>query len=203
MAINYSKPIEIRDSRNGSWFWIHTHVWRDSRLTQSAKVVYGTIASYSNTEQTAFPSITRISKDSDISERHIYRCLLELQKLNYIKIEKKIGKPNVYVLVKTTPDIMSPLTGSHHTPDKSYSSTPDKNGVLTIKDITRTINNNGDVEKIIRWAYERSIVKPSISKDLFLQSVNTAIDRVGYNAVYEVFANETNAITFLQIIKTL
>lgn len=140
MAVNYNAPIEIRDSRNGSWFWIHTHVWRDSHLTQSSKVVYGTIASYTNTEQTAFPSITKISLDSDISERHVYRCLKELEKFNYLKVERKHGKPNLYTLVKTTPDIMSPLTGSHPTPDKKASTTPDKSTVLTISNEQELIN---------------------------------------------------------------
>src|SRR3990167_2217650 len=142
MAVNYGALIEIRDSRNGSWFWIHTHVWRDSNLTQSSKVVYGTIASYANTEQTAFPSITKIGLDSDISERHVYRCLKELEKFNYLKVERKHGKPNLYTLLKTTPDMMSPLTDSHPTPDKSTSTTPDKYGVLTISNEQELINKN-------------------------------------------------------------
>lgn len=149
MAINYRAPIEIRDSRNGSWFWIHTHVWRDDNLTQSSKVVYGTIASYANTEQTAFPSITKIALDSHISERHVYRCLKELERFNYLKVERKHGKPNLYTLVKTTsntdvlstPDIMSPLTYSHPTPDKLTSTTPDKSAVRTRTNEQELINN--------------------------------------------------------------
>lgn len=203
MAINYDAPIEIRDNRNGSWFWIHTHVWRDNKLTQSAKVVYGTIASYSNIKQTAFPSIARIAKDSDISERHVYRCMLKLQQLQYLKIEKKRGKPNIYTLIKTTPDIVSPLTGSQSTPDKTYSGTPDISSPLTIRDITKSINNTPDVEKILTWAYERAETPPSISREQFLISLNKAIGRVGYSAVHGVFADETNAISFLQRIKSL
>lgn len=130
MPINYDAQIEIRDARNGSWFWIHTHVWRDPDLSQSSKVVYGTIASYANVEQTAFPSITRIAADSGISERHVYRCLKELEQHHYLKVERQNGQPNLYTLTKTTPDMMSPLTGSHPTPDKKT--------VLTISNITRT-----------------------------------------------------------------
>lgn len=146
MAINYEAPIEIRDNRNGSWYWVHTHVLRDQKLSPSEKVIYSTIASYSNTEQTAFPSIQLISKDSGISERHVYRCLQNLKKYRYLDIEQrgKQGKANLYTLVKTTPDMMSPLTYSHPTPDIKTVGGDDKSTVLTISNKQDLINNIPD-----------------------------------------------------------
>ena len=138
MAINFQALIEIRDMRNGGWFWIHTHVWRDQRLTQSEKVIYGTLASYSNQEQKAFPSITRVANNSGISERHTYRCLKKLEELDYLSIKRKHGKPNLYVLKKTTPDTMSPLTKDTVGGDKYAIPTPDKSTLLTTSNITRT-----------------------------------------------------------------
>lgn len=209
MPANYSRPIQIRDSRNGSWFWIHTHVWRDKKISQSSKVIYGTIASYANTHQTAFPSIAKISFDSDISERHVYRCLKELQKNNYLTVEKKRGKPNLYTLVKTTPDIMSPLTSCHPTPDIDDSTTPDKKAVLTRTIVTRTINNTkkseflSKAEEITHWAYKRALVIPSMSPELFKKKVAAVIERAGYEPVRKLYATEENAITFLHGLKSL
>lgn len=150
MPISYDAPIEIRDNRNGSWFWVHTHVWRDKRLTLADKAVYSTIASYSNTEQTSFPSVTKIAHDTNISERHCYRSIKNLEKYDYLFVDRKgrQGKPSIYTLVKTTPDMKSPLTGSHTTPDIKTVPTPDIKTVLTITNITRTNNKNIHEDKL-------------------------------------------------------
>lgn len=140
MPVNYSAPIEIRDHRNGNWFWIQTHVWRDSRLSLSDKSVYGTLASYCNQKQQSFPSVETISRDSGVSERHVYRCLKELEGFGYVSVTRQTGKPNLYTLIHTTPDIMSPLTTSHPTPDKSTLGTPDKSTLLTITTEQELIN---------------------------------------------------------------
>ena len=209
MAINYEALIEIRDNRNGSWYWVHTHVLRDNRLSASEKVIYSTIASYTNQHQTSYPSIKRISKDSGIAERHVYRCLKKLEKLELISVKRqaKQGKNNIYTLLKTLPvgggDMMSGVTNRHQGGDIKTVGGDDKSTLLTKSNITTSINNNYDVEKIITWAYERARVNPSIERDVFTQSLNKAIQRVGYSAVYEVFAEETNAISFLTRIKSL
>lgn len=153
MAINYSKPTEIRDFRNGSWFWIQTHVWRDKRLTKSDKIVYATLASYANGNQTMFPSIVSIAEDADLSERQTYSSIKNLEKNKYIDIERRGGKVNVYTLLKTypapankrrehpTPEMVAPLQSNHVTPAKNGVGTPAKNGVLTISNITISNNN--------------------------------------------------------------
>lgn len=141
MGVNYNKQIEIRDLRNGSWFWIQTHIWRDKNLTNSDKVVYGTIASYVDNSQISFPSVTRIALDSGISVRQVYNSIKKLKKASYIDIESNRGKPNVYKLLKTTPATIAPLQPLHTTPAKNDSSTPAKYAIRTIKDITISNNN--------------------------------------------------------------
>jgi hypothetical protein len=164
MPINFQAPIQIRDSRNGSWFWIHTHLWRDKRLSHSCKVIYGTLASYANQKQTAFPSVATVAEDSDTSERQVYRCLKQLEDVGYISVIREQGKPNLYTLVKTTPDIVSPLTASHPTPDKYGVGTPDKYGVLTIP-IKQELINKTHTGSL---AYLVSI--PSEDRDQFIQT---------------------------------
>lgn len=150
MAINYNAPIEVRDSRNGSWFWIHTHVWKDKRLSKADKVVYGTLAAYVNSSsQTAFPSITKISLDSDTSERHTYRSLKNLERLEYVGVRRKIGKPNRYTLLKTTPDMMSPLTNRQQGGDKEMVLTRinNKNNTLSKDNGSANLKSIADVLK--------------------------------------------------------
>ena len=157
MAINYDKPNEIRDFRNGSWFWIQTHVWRDKRLGKADKVTYGTLTSYANTSQEMYPSIKRIADDSDLSARQVYRCIKHLESLGYVAIERTHGKSNLYKLAKTleapesekrphpTTDTVSPLTGSHLRGDKSTLGGGDKSTLRTISNIT--ISNNNIIPK--------------------------------------------------------
>jgi len=161
MAINYDKPSEIRDFRNGSWFWIQTHVWRDKRLGKADKVTYGTLTSYANTSQELYPSINRIADDSDLSPRQVYRCIKHLEKLGYLVIERHHGRSNIYKLAKTheapenkkrphpTPDTVSPLTDSHLTPDKSTLCGGDKSTLRTISNVT--ISNNNIVTKVTTY----------------------------------------------------
>ena len=148
MSVDYQAHVEIRDNRNGSWFWIHTHIWRDKRLTKADKVVYGTLSTYTNREQTAFPSIATIALDSNTSERHTYRSIKNLEKLEYLKVERLHGKSNSYTLMKTTPDTMSPLTNVGYGGDKETCGTPDKYGVRTRSILTRS--NKQDEEEDVK-----------------------------------------------------
>jgi hypothetical protein len=205
MPVNYEKPIEIRDFRGGEWFWIHSHIWRDKNLSKSDKLVYGTLASYANLDQTSFPSVSRIAKDTDISERQVYFSIKSLEKQKYIVIERKLGKPNYYTLISRTPETIAPLKKMGWGGEKNGVGTPEKNGVLTISSLTISNNNKGKnddlINKITLWAYTRSRVVPSISQDKFRESVARAIEKHGIDAVYKHYAEEDNAIQFLVNIK--
>lgn len=100
MAINWNAPIEIRDGRNGNWFWVDKEVWQDKRLSASDKVTYGTLAYFSNQKtQVSFPSINKLQNYSDVSRRQLYRSIKKLENLKYISIKRKYGKPSQYTLV--------------------------------------------------------------------------------------------------------
>jgi hypothetical protein len=144
MAVNYSKPIIVRDSRNGSWFWIHTHVWKDKRLGKSDKLVYGTLSAYASTKQTAFPSITTISEDASLSLRQAHYSLKKLEKLRYIGIERIRGKANTYTLLKTMPTsaTIAPVQNMHQGSAKSTLGTSAKSTLRTRTNITRTNNKS-------------------------------------------------------------
>mgnify|MGYP001570764366 CR=1 FL=1 len=102
MPINWNAPIEIRDGRNGNWFWVDKIVWQDKKLSSSDKVVYGTLAYFANNRnQQAFPSYIKIEEYSGVSERQCYRCIKNLEKLKYIQIKRRAGRPNLYTLLDT------------------------------------------------------------------------------------------------------
>lgn len=100
MPINYKAPIEIRDGRNGNWFWVDKEIWADERLTASDKVIYGTLAYFANQKnQSAYPSIESLEKFSGVSKRQIYYSLKRLEGFTHILISRQHGKPNVYILL--------------------------------------------------------------------------------------------------------
>mgnify|MGYP000061344156 CR=1 FL=1 len=125
MAINYKAPIDIRDNRNGNWFWVDKEVWADTRLTASDKVVYGSLAYFANNKsQTSFPSYTLLSKYSDVSERQCYRSIKKLEVLEYVSVKRGggRGKPNIYALLENPAkmaEITETLTNKQKNPDKS------------------------------------------------------------------------------------
>lgn len=147
MSVNYKKPSIVRDFRNGSWFWIHTHIWRDKRLTKGDRVTYGTLASYVDNNQHSYPSIQTIADDGDLSPRQVHYSIKKLEQLKYIKITRRRGKPNYYDLLKTTPAKNSPLQSLQTTPAKTTVPIPAKTTLRTISN--RTISNNKMEEEIL------------------------------------------------------
>jgi hypothetical protein len=63
--------------------------------------------------------------------------------------------------------------------------------------------NQGQVEAITSWAYERASYKPSMSEQMFRDRVGEALSRYGFDRVHALYADETNAIRFLTNLKGL
>jgi len=144
MGVNFKKPIEIRDLRNGSWVWVHTHILRDKRLSKSDKLVYLAIASFTNNSQEAYPSVEKLAEIAVSTSRQVYISIKSLESMSYIGIERRHGKPNLYSLLKTfpnnTPEINSPLKNKGYGGEKKGVGGGEKKGVRTISSIT--IPNN-------------------------------------------------------------
>ena len=150
MAINWDAPIEIRDGRNGNWFWVDKEIWADPSLSASDKVIYGSLAYFANQKtQTLYPSLSQLENYSKISRRQVYRSTKKLEILKYILITRKRGKPNSYMLIdngiKATRDKMSLGTNGNKGRDK-----------LTLKVGTNIATNNN---YITRNRYNREFVE--------------------------------------------
>ena len=155
MPINYDEPIEIRDTRNGSWFWIHTHIMDDIHIGKSDFSVYCSLSTFANSQQELFPSIKKISIRAKCSKRQTYKSVKLLEKLEYLSIKRRKGHSNLYTLLKTIPkivdkggDIVSrvqPLhpPGAINDPTTSATIAP-----ITRSNRTISINNKRKLKKI-------------------------------------------------------
>lgn len=216
MAIDYTKPIDIRDGRNGGWFWVDKEVWSDKRLTQSDKVIYGTLAYFANNKnQSSFPSISTIEEYSNASNRQVYLSIKKLERYKYVSIIRKRGKPNEYTLIdeailerKRGGAKFAGVQNNTTTPANKHN-VPLQNNTTNKTVFKQELHNNNDVnnsykkdiDKMVNWAYNRAAIKPSCNKDQFIKAVEVAISKHGYSFVYDRFAKEENAIKFLTEIK--
>ena len=138
MAINWEAPIEIRDGRNGNWFWVDKQVWEHAKLTSSDKVVYGTLAYFANQKtQQAFPQMKTLEAHCKLSRRQVYRSTKALEIFKFIHIKRQRGLPNLYTLIDNWKklqgnDKLSVVTGSPITSDSM------SHGLVT----NNTSNNN-------------------------------------------------------------
>ena len=93
--------MEIRDTRNGSWYWVNTAVNACPHITNADKVVYGALCTFAGCAE-IHPSYPEIAKRSALCERVCIRSVQKLIKVGYISVEKGGGKgnANVYNLIK-------------------------------------------------------------------------------------------------------
>jgi hypothetical protein len=107
----YGLVNEIRDMRDGDWYWISRRIFEDyaSKIGVIGLALYNAYASYARDKGTAFPSQKTISKRLRIGISTIrkYNKILQANRLIRIECRKKKGKSNVITLLK--------LKGSHQT----------------------------------------------------------------------------------------
>ncbi|HEC67018.1 MAG TPA: helix-turn-helix domain-containing protein [bacterium] len=203
MPYNWDAPFELRDRRNGEWYWVQKGVLASKKINASDKLVYSALAYFANNKsQAAFPSYNRICELINLSKNTVIKAVRNLIKYKFISKKRKEGRVNYYELLKVTSANFAPVQKrtrggakeNHHPTQKRASN----NTYLT-----RLNNNNGVVKKITSWAYNRAKVNPSCSKGSFQKSIVREIERVGENKVMGVFKWSENAIQFLQDIKSL
>jgi predicted transcriptional regulator len=101
MAINYNKPIIVRDFRNGGWYWIHKEVIESDKISASDKLVYNALAYFANNEsQEAYPSLSTIAKLIKVSRRTVVTSIKNLHENDFISKDVAKGKVTTYTLCK-------------------------------------------------------------------------------------------------------
>lgn len=79
---------EIEDVKKKGFGIIPKLVMTDERLSIEAKAIYSYMASYAGAGDTAFPGITKMIKDLNISEKRFYSHRKKLVELGYLTITK-------------------------------------------------------------------------------------------------------------------
>lgn len=98
------ESVEIRDLRNGDWFWIHRNILENytPKIGIIGLALYNTYASHAREKGKCFPSQKRISEILKISIPTIikYNKILEAHKLIKIDSGKKDGEANIISLLR-------------------------------------------------------------------------------------------------------
>lgn len=96
------KP-KVRDLRNGDWLWMNKLVLEHPYLTSSAKIVYGALAYFAdNSNQKAYPSIEKLGELATLNRSTVMRSIAQLEEYYFIRVERKEGRVNRYILLKLT-----------------------------------------------------------------------------------------------------
>lgn len=96
------EKIEIRDLKNGSWYWVHKAVIQRyaSKVGAIGVLVYNFLASLADSQQACFPSQKYIADRLGYSRAYVNETLKLLEKNRLIKIEKRGRCRRVYHLIK-------------------------------------------------------------------------------------------------------
>jgi biotin operon repressor len=94
--------IEVRDLRNGNWYWIHRAVIKEytPKIGATGIAVYNFLASCADTQQSCFPSQKYIAEHLGYSRATVNKAIQVLEKNGLIRIEKRSRYHCVYHLLK-------------------------------------------------------------------------------------------------------
>ncbi len=96
------EKFEIRDLRNGGWYWVHKAVIREyaPKVGAIGIAVYNFLASLVDSNQVCFPSKKYIARALGYSRATINRKIKLLERSGLIKVEKRSRYHCVYHLLK-------------------------------------------------------------------------------------------------------
>jgi len=127
---------EIRDLRNGDWYWIHKAVINEytQKVGATGVIVYSFLASLANDRQSCFPSQKYIADKLGYSRATINRAIHRLEKSGLIRTEKRSRYHCVYHLLRVRCNSDETQMSHRGNSGVIYFDTNDNN-------ITRNINN--------------------------------------------------------------
>lgn len=94
--------MEIRDSRNGDWYWVNNIVLACKSISLADKAVYSALATFSGYQEIR-PTFETIAKRCDVGVRTAKESIKMLEAMGFIFIENhgRKGTANVYKLCKS------------------------------------------------------------------------------------------------------
>ena len=153
---------EIRDFRNGDWYWIDREILRryGKKLKASGLAIYNILASYANlSTQSCFPSQATMAKIIGISKRTVIRKIKLLKNLGLIRVKKWKGRC-VYYLLK--PKVTKKTyRGDKRNKREVTTWRINKNNIIRINNKNNDGKNNFNYLKSIRHLIKKYVQKPS------------------------------------------
>jgi len=150
------QTFEVRDLRNGDWYWIHKAVIQEytRKVGAIGIVVYNLLASLADREQGCFPSQKYIARCLGYSRSYINETLKLLERHGLISIEKRGRYHCVYHLLRVRCGSERTRVSTTPNSDVGYTDTNDNKR-------TRDINNIDTKNRSLpnRNAHKRFIPK--------------------------------------------
>jgi len=135
--------IEIRDLRNGEWYWIHRAVVQDyaSQIGAVGVAVYNLLASMADSGQLCFPSQKYMARCLGYSRATVNKTIKRLEKAGLIKIEKRDRYHCRYSLLKVRCKPGETQMSTRGNSDVKYFDTNDNQITRINNDIDRVKKN--------------------------------------------------------------
>lgn len=138
--------IEIRDLRNGEWYWIHKAVIRDHihEVGATGVIVYSFLASLADSKQSCYPSQKYIADNLGYSRATVNKAIKRLAENKLIKINRRSRYRCIYSLLKLRckPRETQMSTGGNS--DVKYFDTNDNKRIRNINNIVMdNLKNKG------------------------------------------------------------
>jgi hypothetical protein len=145
--MDWNETFEIRDIRNGEWYWVQKEVLSSKKINASDKIVYSALAYYSNNKtQECFPSYAVICGLVNLHRNTVIKSIKALIKNDFISKKKKEGRANYYELLKIRTSTKNGLVPNEKGPYPKENHHPTQKRTSNNTYITRI--NNKKVEKI-------------------------------------------------------
>lgn len=138
------QQIEIRDLRNGDWYWVHKTVLEKyaSKIGSTGIAIYNALCYFSNQHnQSAFPSYKTIGKFAGCSEATVKRVLPVLEKNKLVQRAKRGRYSYIYTLLKIAHSDLSQNKIAHNDLKIAHNDLPDSSKRPTNKNYLTRIKN--------------------------------------------------------------
>ena len=172
--------IEVRDLRNGDWYWIHRAVIHEytQKVGATGIIVYSFLASLADSNQSCFPSQRYIADRLGYSRATINRALKRLGVNGLIRTEKRSRYHCIYHLLKVRCQALEKLEQKGNTGETQMSNRRNS-GVHQsyTNNNKRTININNIEDKKFM---DLDAFKPKTREELLALDIADALnDRKG------------------------
>lgn len=158
---NKAPRIQLRDLREGNWYWIPKEILEKygKKIRALGLAVYNALAYFSDQDQRSFPSQKYLADFLGYSRSSIHRAIKLLEKNGLIKVEKRDRYHCIYSLLKVRCSIYE--TQMYHQRNSDVAQVDTNNNKLT-----RNINNIDNEDKKNLNPYSFRGFKPETREEL-------------------------------------